>query len=111
MLISDQSAPHTSAPSASATRVSSGWASENATPSPAMIIGRDPDASMAATSSMTDGAGAVRVLRRTDGTTSSSLGSSSTSIGSDTNTGPIGGVMASLIARRNTRSNDRESTT
>src|SRR4051812_27552007 len=104
MLTSDQSAPHTGAPNNSATRVSSGWASENATPSPAMIMGRDAGANNAATSSIADGAGAVLVLSRTDGTTSSSLGSSSTSIGSDTNTGPMGGVMASLMARRSTRS-------
>ncbi len=45
------------------------------------------------------------------GTTGSELSSSSTSIGSATNTGPRGGVSAIFTARRIVRSTDRESVT
>ena len=44
MLTSDELAPHTSAPSSSATWVSSAWAPDIATPSPMMIIGRSAPA-------------------------------------------------------------------
>jgi hypothetical protein len=39
------------------------------------------------------------------------VGASSTSAGKATNTGPVGGVDAILMARRSTRSNDPGSTT
>ncbi len=42
----------------------------------------------------------------TVGSTGSSVSASSTSIGSATNTGPRGGVIAILIARRSTRSSE-----
>ena len=111
MLTSDQSAPQTSAPQTSARRVSSACASDAATPSPAMIIGRDPPASNWATRSTSAGTGATRVDGNEDGSTCSSLGASRTSIGRDTKTGPIGGVPASLMALRSTRRSDPGSTT
>ena len=111
MFTSEEFAPHTSAPSSSATRASSACAPECATPSPMMIerplgAGEQVGARLTASS-----VGRTRVSGNEVGTTGSSSGASSTSIGRSTKTGPIGGVAAILIARRSTRSSEPGSTT
>jgi hypothetical protein len=111
MFTSEESAPHTSAPSVSATRASSIWASEAATPSPMMIMGLLAPASIEEAAITCSGSGALRVTRKEVGNTCSSLGASRMSMGRETNTGAMGGVAAILILRRNTRSSDDGSTT
>ena len=89
MLTSDEFAPQTSAPSSSATRVSSAWAPEIATPSPMMMIGRVAAASRPAASSTSARLRRRRACRAArSGRSASSLGASRTSIGSATKTGP-----------------------
>ena len=62
-LTSDESAPQTGAPQISATRASSGWPPENATPSPTIMIGCWAVARIRAAWVTSDGSGAVRVAR------------------------------------------------
>ena len=70
MLTSDEFAPQTSAPSSSATRVSSACAPDSATPSPMMTIGRVAPASMRRRLGATASAlGATRVSGNDVGTT------------------------------------------
>ena len=111
MLTSDELAPHTSAPSSSATRVSSAWAPDIATPSPMMMIGRVASARSVAAWSISGASGTVRVAGIDDATIGSSLMASRTSAGRATKTGPVGAVPAILIARRRTRSTEPGSTT
>ena len=73
-------------------------------PSPTIAIGRSAPASSSAIRRIVSAGGATRVSGMLVGTTGSSHGASSTSIGSATKTGPVGGVAAILIARRRTRS-------
>ncbi len=109
--ISDSSTPHTSAPSSSATRVSSSWAPEAATPSPISTSGASAPPSSDAAEPISSWTGVTAVCGSVDGRTGSSLGWSSTSSGRETKTGPRGGVMAILTARRSTRSTDEGSVT
>ena len=111
MLTSEEFAPQTCAPSSSATRVSSGCAPDQATPSPMITIGRELPESSSATRATASPVGATRVSSREVGTACSCAGASRTSIGSATKTGPQGGVDATLIARRKTRNSDDGSTT
>jgi hypothetical protein len=71
-----------------------------------MNIGFDAPANSAAARATRSGCGTTRVSGIEVGWTASSVGASRMSIGSATKTGPIGGVAASLIARRRTRSSD-----
>ena len=103
MFTSEEFAPQTAAPSSTATRVSSSCAPDCAIPSPMITIGRDAPPSSSAALRIASAAGATRVSGKLVGTTSSSDGASSTSMGSATKTGPVGGVAAILIARRSTR--------
>ena len=74
MLTSEKFAPQTSAPSSSATRVSSAWAPEKATPSPTIAIGREAPASIATAALRPPRRPARRACRGCDvGTTSSSI--------------------------------------
>ena len=113
MLTSEEFAPQTSAPSSSATRVSSACAPEigdavahdRRSAARRRRASRPPRATASAL-------GATRVSGNDVGTTSSSSGASSTSIGSaDEDRARIGGVAAILIARRSTRSVDDGSIT
>ena len=68
-------------------------------------------ASIRASAATVWGSGTLRVSSRDVGCTSSGLGASSTSMGSATKTGPMGGVEAIFTARRSTRSTEPASTT
>ena len=106
MATSDESTPHTGASSSSASRVSSPCAPETATPSPTRITGRLAVRSTRAASASSAGTGVTDRLGTVLDTTGSSVSWSSTSSGSDTNTGPRGGVIATFTARRITRSTE-----
>lgn len=111
MFTSEESTSYTSAPSISATRASSACAPESATPSPISTTGRAAAASSSAARPTEAGEGEVSVSGTVAGSTGSEFSSSSTSIGSATNTGPRGGVRAILTARRMVRSTERGSVT
>ena len=114
MLTSDELAPQTSAPSSSATRVSSAWAPEIATPSPMMIIGRLGAGQQRRPPRSTSGR--VRDASASPASTSATIGSVVGRVehvhrAGRRRPGPVGGVAAILIARRSTRSSDAGSTT
>ncbi len=111
MFTSDESTSYTSAPSSSATATSSFCAPESATPSPTRTIGRSAEASSSAARPTEAGEGDTSVSTFVEGRTGSELSSSSTSMGSATNTGPRGGVSAIFTARRMVRRTECRSVT
>ena len=104
---SEEFAPHTAAPSNSATLSSSSWAPDAAIPSPMSISGWRDSASRRAASAMVLSSGVTFEFTRGLGTTVSVFFSSSMSSGRARKTGPKGGVRAVLMARRVRRSGTR----
>ena len=86
--------PCTRAPRSSASVVSSGTARARATPSPAMMIGARALAKSSAARATAPGSGRVRAAIGVGPKPVSSTAGPMRSIGSDRNTGPVGGVSA-----------------
>ena len=92
--------PCTRAPTSSTSAVSSAIACERATPSPAMTIGARAPARSSAARATAPGSGRVRAAIGVGPAPVSSTAGPMRSIGSDRNTGPVGGVSATWSARR-----------